>query len=62
MPDNLLIMQQLTKRTSLSRRTIYRHIADGLFPKPLRIGPKRVAWAESDIDQWQQTKRSPDSG
>ena len=40
-------------KTGLSRSSIYARIADGTFPKPIRIGPRSVAWLESDIEAWQ---------
>jgi prophage regulatory protein len=27
-------------------------IADGKFPKPIRIGAQRVAFLESEVDEW----------
>lgn len=42
----------ISKRTSLPRSTIYDWIAKDLFPRPVRIGPRRVAWRKSEIDRW----------
>jgi len=39
--------------TSLDITTIYRKIKAGDFPKPLRVGRRRVAWRQSDITAWQ---------
>lgn len=38
--------------TGLSRCTIYSMMADGRFPKPLRLGKRAVGWIESDIEAW----------
>lgn len=40
-------------KTGLSRSTIYARVKDGTFPAPVRIGPRAVAWLESDIEAWQ---------
>jgi len=40
------------KMTGLGRSTIYRWIADGSFPPPVRLGPRAVAWRWSDLDEW----------
>lgn len=40
--------------TGLRRSSIYKFIDEGRFPKPIRIGPRAVAWLESDIAAWQQ--------
>jgi prophage regulatory protein len=39
--------------TSLDITTIYRKMKAGDFPKPLRVGRRRVAWRQSDITVWQ---------
>jgi prophage regulatory protein len=38
--------------TGLSRSSIYSLIAEGKFPKPIRLTERSVAWRESDIQQW----------
>ena len=35
--------------TCLSLPTYYRRVKDGLMPKPIKIGPRAVAWLESEI-------------
>lgn len=48
--DSLLRMRDVRRRTGLSVATVYRREAAGTFPKKVRLGPKSVAWYESDID------------
>lgn len=50
----LLNKHAVEKMTSLDITTIYRRMAAGNFPQPLRIGRRRVAWRTSDIVQWQR--------
>lgn len=38
--------------TGLSCSEIYRRIAAGRFPAQVRLGPKSVAWVESEILAW----------
>ena len=38
---------------TLSKCTIYRLIKAGKFPKPIKISPRRVAWRESDLHEWE---------
>lgn len=38
--------------TSLSTSEIYRRIAAGTFPKQITLGPKSVAWIESEVLAW----------
>ena len=44
------------KMTGLGRSTIYRWIADGSFPPPVRLGPRAVAWRWSDLDEWTRSR------
>lgn len=44
------------KMTGLGRSTIYRWVADGSFPPPVRLGPRAVAWRWSDLDAWTRSR------
>jgi prophage regulatory protein len=35
--------------TGLSRSSIYLLMKEGRFPKPVRLGPKCVAWVEREV-------------
>ena len=45
-------LAQVKDYTSLSTSEIYRRIAAGTFPAQVTLGPKSVAWIESEILQW----------
>lgn len=38
--------------TGLSCSSIYELMDHNLFPRPIRIGRRAVAWRESDIEAW----------
>ena len=40
-----------------SRRTVYRWIEEGIFPKPVPIGPNSVGWPESTIREFIESKK-----
>ena len=48
----LLRLPQVKATTGLSKSTIYARIAEGSFPKQIPLGPRLVAWVESDIQIW----------
>ncbi len=48
----ILRRKQVEARTGLARSTIYQYIKDGVFPKPVQLGPRAVGWVESDISAW----------
>lgn len=50
--DYLLSVSQVSAKTSLSRSSIYRMVAKGLFPKPRQVSESRVAWLLSDVEPW----------
>lgn len=38
--------------TGLSRSSTYEAMERGEFPKPVKIGPRAVAWLEDEIQAW----------
>lgn len=48
----VLHMRDVTRYVRLSKTTIHRQIAKGLFPPPLHLTSKRRGWRKEDIDQW----------
>ncbi len=38
--------------TSMGRSWLYGAMAEGRFPRPVRIGSGRVAWVSSEVQQW----------
>lgn len=57
-PRLLARLPVVLKVTGLGRSTIYRLVADGSFPAPVRLGPRAVAWRWSDLDQWSRSRPS----
>lgn len=56
-PERMLRMPAVLELVPLDKATIYRKIAAGEFPKPVRLGGNSVVWMESDIASWQQQLR-----
>jgi prophage regulatory protein len=52
MTDTLLRRPQVEARTGISRSTIYLWMKTGDFPLPVKLGTRLVAWRESDITAW----------
>jgi prophage regulatory protein len=56
-PQRLLArLPTIIKLTGLGRSTIYRWIAEGTFPSPVRLGPRAIAWRWSDLELWTQSR------
>lgn len=49
-PGQLLRLPEVLKHLSISRTSWYDSIKLGLYPEPVRLGKRTVAWRESDIE------------
>ncbi|MGY4313101.1 putative DNA-binding transcriptional regulator AlpA [Bradyrhizobium sp. JR3.5] len=47
-------MSQVLALVPFSRRTLYREMDEGRFPKAREIAPRRIAWYEDDVTAWQE--------
>ena len=52
MSTQFLSPKTVSERTTLSKPTISRLVADGLFPAPVRLTPRRLAFQADHIDKW----------
>jgi len=50
--DRFISMDEVIDRVSFSKTHIYRKIADGTFPRPVPLGPHKVAFLEREIEEW----------
>ncbi|MFM9848930.1 MAG: helix-turn-helix transcriptional regulator [Hyphomicrobiaceae bacterium] len=50
--DELWSFKAVVARTGLSRSSIYNYVAQGLFPRQRRLGPRRVGWLASEVRAW----------
>ncbi|RKO79451.1 dipicolinate synthase [Pectobacterium parmentieri] len=48
----LIRMSETIRRTGYSKAWIYKLIAQGRFPHPVKIGSRSIAFIESEIDEW----------
>jgi len=51
-PRHLLSKRAVLKQIPISGATLARRVAAGAFPRPIRIGKRRVAWVQSEISDW----------
>ena len=52
MTIRLLSIEQVMDKVPVSRQQIYMWMGKGEFPEQKKLSPNRVAWLESDIDEW----------
>jgi len=48
----LIKLKEVINKTCLSRSSIYDYVDRGLFPKPVKLGARSVAWVLSEVDEW----------
>lgn len=51
-PDALWRQPEVLAVVPLGASTMWRMIAAGEFPKPIRLTPRTVAWRASDVRAW----------
>lgn len=45
-------LNQVIESTGLGRSTIYKFIAEGKFPAPLKLSERCVGWLDSEVQLW----------
>ncbi len=48
----LLRRDEVEELTGYKRSSLYAMMANGLFPKSIKIGPNRVVWDEEEVNKW----------
>lgn len=62
MPDTtttraqLLRLPEVMRLTGLGRSTIWNQVAQGRFPKQVKLSERSSAWVASEVDQWIDAK------
>ena len=54
--EAMLNLRQVAKLLGIVKRSVWRRVADGSLPKPVKIG-SAARWFESDIAKYQQRLR-----
>lgn len=54
----LLRRPEVEARTGLSRSTLYDWMKRGEFPQPVKLGLRIVAWRESDVTEWLESRET----
>ena len=56
MTDSFLRLPKVKQLTGFGRSQIYHLIKQGKFPKQIHIGPKSVAWLDSEVSEWMKQR------
>jgi prophage regulatory protein len=52
MTEKILRRHAVEEMVGIGRSTLYAWVANGTFPKPVRLGVRAVGWRESEIVKW----------
>ena len=55
--QQLLRIRQVEELTGLSRYSIYRYMAQGDFPRQVKLGSRAVAWKADDLRSWLDSRK-----
>ena len=57
-PDRVLRRREVEARVGVSRSTLYEWMKQGEFPLPIKLGKRAVAWRESDVTAWLESRKT----
>ena len=58
MSERIYRLPDVKAQTGLSRSTLYAMMAEGRFPKPMKLGERAVGWSESEIATWLEGRKA----
>jgi prophage regulatory protein len=50
--SSIIKLPEVVRKTGLSRSSVYSYIRQGIFPKPVPLGPRAVGWVASEFEHW----------
>lgn len=48
----LIKLEEVKRKTTLSRTSIYKLVVENMFPKPVTAIGRSRAWVEEEVDDW----------
>lgn len=52
MNPDILRIKDVVRRTALGRTTILEQVAEGTFPRPIKLSKRAVGWLSAEVDKW----------
>jgi prophage regulatory protein len=62
MVERILRRRELRAVTGYGTTRINELIAEGRFPRPIKLGERAVGWLESEVSEWQQQRIAASRG
>lgn len=51
-PLRMIRLPEVAARTGMRKSTIYLRVAEGSFPRPVKLGPNVSAWVEEEVERF----------
>ena len=61
MPDRYITMKTLLTMIPFSRQHVYNLMRKNEFPQSIKLGERRVAWRQVDVEAWIKWKETGES-
>jgi prophage regulatory protein len=58
MPEVIYRLPAVLARTGLSRSGLYEAMSRREFPQSIKLGPRAVGWAETEITAWLEGRKA----
>jgi prophage regulatory protein len=58
MSDTILRLPEVKARTGLAKSTVFLYVKQGIFPRPIELGPNAIGWVESEIQDWIDARKA----
>ena len=52
----MLLIRAVEDKSGYKRTSIYNKVKEGTFPAPVKLGPRRIAWAQHVLDEFLSKK------
>ncbi len=56
MNTTIIRRQEVEARVGYGRSAIYEQMASGVFPKPVKLGPRAVGWPADEVEKINRAK------
>jgi prophage regulatory protein len=50
--DRLIRQPEVLRRVGISKSTLWAWVGAGMFPPPVKLGPRAVGWSENAVQSW----------
>lgn len=57
-PSRFIRLRELLARVPLSRSRVFELMAEGRFPKNIKLSERASAWDEAEVEQWMAERRA----